>query len=116
MKPETNVERIGDVMYYAGSVSLLPSACLAPQDMGEIEALMEVSSNWMKLFTASDSLSTNELRKILYIEICGRRREDMINRVRALIETRNRNRNIEEVMVMLLEVTTEEKERERASD
>jgi len=93
----------GVVLYY-GPLELIPEVCEMPSSEDEARQLLDASSNWMKLFKTYESLSTSSLKKILFLEICGRRRPDMVNRVRALIETRNRNRNIEEVDIMWLDV------------
>ena len=105
-----NFTMFGDVKYYTGVIGeRLAEICLEPQDAGEIELLLDLSSNWMKLFDARNSLSILDLRKILYVEACGRRRDMMIDRVRALIETRRRDRNIAELEEMLKAVKEEEK-------
>ena len=92
--------KIGDIDYYNGPVENMADLCLEPDSLEEAEYLLDASSNWMKLFNKSQTMSIVQLRKVLYLEICGRRRYDVVDRIRALIETRFKEKNKHEVFEM----------------
>jgi len=90
------VKLIDGVYYYTGDLKL-PDIAKEPESTAETQQKLEQSSNWMKFFANLSDYSDEDLKKFLTVELRGRRREQMLDRIRAAYHNRNLLRDKEQI-------------------
>lgn len=88
--------KIDNVQYYTGKLRPFPSVCVEPL-ADEVGMFLDLTSNWMKFFEMINQLSDEQLMKALTVELRGRRRAQMLDRIRAAINNRRLQREKREI-------------------
>lgn len=79
----------GRVSYRTEKLSLT-DLYLEPESKEEVAYLVEISSNWMKLYSVVNDLTSDQMRRLMTVEVRGRKRQHILERVVATTLTKLR--------------------------